>query len=128
MAATSAVPVPSGRTGPARASPVVLPLTERQWQAVVVCTARFYGWQIHHHLVSKGSSAGWPDLVICGHGRALFVELKTDTGRLRPEQRTWLGLLAAAGCEVAVWRPTDLDTVMGALGPRQTRLTHWEAT
>jgi len=114
VAATS-TPAASGST-----------LTERQWQAVVVEVARTYGWQVHHHLVSRGSSAGWPDLVIARTGRALFVELKTQTGRLRPEQRTWLALLAAAGCEVAVWRPADLDQVTAALGPRQTRLT-WEA-
>jgi len=101
------------------------PLTEREWQAQVVAIARTYGWQVHHHLISYGSAAGWMDLVIASHGRALFVELKNDTGRLRPEQRMWLGLLAAAGCEVAVWRPADLDTVTAALGPRQTRLADW---
>ncbi len=121
MTAPDSVPVLSGRPGPARAKP----LTEREWQAQVVAIARTYGWQVHHHLISYGSAAGWPDLVIASHGRALFVELKNDTGRLRPEQRMWLGLLAAAGCEVAVWRPADLDTVTAALGPRQTRLADW---
>ncbi len=123
MAATSAVPVLSGRPGPARTKP----LTEREWQAQVVAIARTYGWQVHHHLISYGSAAGWPDLAIAGHGRVLFVELKTDAGRLRPEQIVWLDLLTTAGCEVAVWRPTDLDTVTAALGPRQTRLATWSA-
>ena len=103
------------------------PLTEREWQAQVVAIARTYGWQVHHHLISYGSAAGWPDLTICGHGRALFIELKTDAGKLRPAQIVWLGLLAAAGCEVAVWRPADLEQVTAALGPRQTRLADWSA-
>ena len=120
MTAPDSVPVLSGRTGPARPT-----LTEREWQEHVVNIARYYGWRVHHHLVSRGSAAGWPDLVICAHGRALFIELKTDADRLRPEQRTWLGLLAAAGCEVAVWRPADLERVTAALGPRQTRLADW---
>jgi len=50
------------------------------------------------------------------------VSARTPPGRV---VNTWLGLLAAAGCEVAVWRPTDLDTVTAALGPRQTRLADW---
>jgi len=121
MATTNAVPVLSGRPGPARTKP----LTEREWQAHVVAIAQFHGWRLHHHLISKGSSAGWVDLVIGRPGRVLFVELKTDAGNLRPAQITWLGLLAAAGCEVAVWRPADLDLVTAALGPRQTRLADW---
>lgn len=123
MAATSAVPVLSGRPGPARTKP----LTEREWQAQVVAIARLYGWQVHHHLISYGSAAGWPDLAIGRAGRVLFVELKTDAGKLRPAQRTWLGLLAVAGCEVGVWRPADLDLVTAVLGPRQTRLADWSS-
>ena len=121
MGAPSSVPVLAGRRGPARTTP----LTEREWQAQVVAIARMYGWRVHHHLISRGSEAGWPDLVIAGHSRGLFVELKTDKGALRPEQRTWLELLALAGCEVAVWRPADLDMVTAALGPQQTRLATW---
>jgi len=124
VTATDSVPVLSGRTGPARTKP----LTEREWQAQIVAIARTYGWHVHHHLISRGSEAGWMDLVIAGHDRVLFIELKTQLGKLRPEQITWLGVLAAAGCEVAVWRPADLDTVTAALGPRQTRLAGWSTS
>jgi len=44
--------------------------------------------------------SGWPDLVLWKRGRCLVVELKSETGRLRPEQRDVLDSLAAAGIEV----------------------------
>lgn len=101
--------------------------TEAQWQAVVVGVARFYGWAVYHTYDSRRSNRGWPDLVLAGHGRVLFVELKARDGRLSREQRLWLGLLGDAGLEVAVWRPADLDrVVIPALGPRQQRLV-WSA-
>jgi hypothetical protein len=103
----------------------LLCLTEALWQKQVVGIAQHYAWAVHHHYDSRRSEPGWPDLVLCGHGRALFVELKTQTGRLRADQRRWLGLLDAAGCEVGLWRPCDLDQVTAALGPRQQRLPRW---
>lgn len=101
--------------------------SEVQWQGVVVGVARFYGWVVYHTFDSRRSNGGWPDLVLGGHGRVLFVELKTRTGRVSPHQRMWLALLAAGGLEVGLWRPADLDTVViPALGPRQQRLV-WRA-
>jgi hypothetical protein len=83
-----------------------------------------YGWRLQYHTAdSRRSDAGWPDEVF-GHPaqrRTLFVEFKTDTGRLRPEQRVWLEHLADSGFEVAVWRPRDLDTVLRVLGPARER-------
>ncbi|MFL6138819.1 MAG: VRR-NUC domain-containing protein [Frankiaceae bacterium] len=96
--------------------------SETQWQGVVVGVGKFYGWVVYHTYDSRRSHAGWPDLVLAGHGRVLFAELKARTGRLSRAQRMWLGLLRAAGLEVAVWRPADLDDVVAALGPRQQRL------
>lgn len=48
---------------------------------------------------------GWPDLVIAGPGGVLFVELKTDNGRLSADQQHWLDMLHDGGCECHVWRP-----------------------
>lgn len=97
-------------------------LTEQQWQRQVITVAQMYAWDVHHHHDSRRSEAGWPDLVLVGHRRALFVELKTLRGRVRPPQRHWLTALTLAGCEVALWRPTDLPHVIAALGPTQQRL------
>lgn len=46
-----------------------------------------------------GVRAGVPDLVIIGReGRAIFVELKTDKGRLSDAQGDFLGAAREAGC------------------------------
>lgn len=50
---------------------------------------------------------GFPDLVIAGPGGHIFVELKSDTGRLSADQRHWLLTLAAGGAEVYTWAPKD---------------------
>ncbi|MGN5379058.1 VRR-NUC domain-containing protein [Streptomyces lasalocidi] len=65
----------------------------------------------------------WPDEVI-GHAsqrRTLFVEFKTDSGRIRPAQRLCLAHLSDCGFEVALWRPRDLHTVLRVLGPARQR-------
>jgi hypothetical protein len=106
------------------APPMPYGVTEAQWQRTVIEIARTYGWQTMHHLISRGTSPGWPDLVIASHARRrlLFVELKSDKGRIRPEQRYWLRLLDACGQEAGLWRPRDQDDVIGALGPRNERV------
>jgi hypothetical protein len=97
-------------------------LTEKQWQSLVLRLARATGWLSHHHRISQGSTPGWPDLVLIGHGRALFLELKTARGRIRPPQLEWLRGLAAAGLEVGLLRPADIRLLRRALGPEQHRL------
>ncbi len=106
--------------------PLQLRITEAQWQRQVIDIARLHRWDVHHSADSRRAHAGWPDLVLVGHGRALFIELKTETGRLRPAQTRWLAALAAAGLEVAVWRPHHLPIAVRVLGPTQQRLTTWE--
>ena len=40
----------------------------------------------------QGLRKGWPDLQFLIRGRTYFVELKSDTGRLTPEQQFFLSL------------------------------------
>jgi hypothetical protein len=37
-----------------------------------------------------------------------FRELKSSSGRLRPEQSDWISRLRQGGADVDVWRPADL--------------------
>lgn len=61
---------------------------------------------------------GWPDWWFVRAGRVVVAELKSDTGRVKPEQRQWLDLLATCpGLEVHVWRPADWAAVVAALEP-----------
>jgi hypothetical protein len=67
------------------------------------------GWAMYHTRDSRGSDAGWPDLVLAHRAkrRVLFVELKTARGSLRAGQKIWLTVLTACGLETAVWRPAQ---------------------
>ena len=86
-------------------------MTEREWQAQVVEAATLTRWRHYHAYDSRRSDPGWPDLVLVRDTELLFVELKTELGRVSPDQRAWLDALAAAGAEVHVWRPTDFTLV-----------------
>ncbi|MGW7542181.1 VRR-NUC domain-containing protein [Streptomyces sp. NPDC054770] len=100
--------------------------TEEQWRRQVRDIAMRYGWRLQYHTAdSRRSDPGWPDEVFGhpGQRRTLFVEFKTDTGRIRPARREWLSHLADSGFEVAVWRPHDLPAVLRVLGPARQRAT-----
>ena len=50
------------------------------------CVTRVIGGRFINIVVDKGN-AGWPDLIVLGpEGRYLLIELKTETGRLNPDQ------------------------------------------
>jgi hypothetical protein len=60
-------------------------------------------------------AAGFPDLVLVRGDRQVVAELKSRTGRVRPNQQRWLDAFAACGVEVHVWRPADWDQIVKAL-------------
>lgn len=92
-----------------------LALTERRWQDQVMRLARICGWRCYHTWSSMHSGAGFPDLVLVKPPLLVFVELKRDVGKVTAAQQEWLDALAACGCEVAVWRPADLERVVACL-------------
>jgi hypothetical protein len=100
------------------ARPRALELTERQWQELIVDMARLHGWWVHHHYDARHSTPGWPDLVLMRPPELVFVELKTNRGRVTTEQRDVLAGLAACGVETAVWRPADEVAVFARLSSR----------
>lgn len=100
--------------------------TEKQFQERVRKLARFWGWCGFHqsfsqgavtgvHLVGLGDdhydSNGFPDWVFV-RDRVLFRELKKVGAYLTPDQKRWHAKLAGAGCDVAVWRPGDEETIV----------------
>lgn len=91
-------------------------LTERQFQAQVLDLARLFGWLCYHTYDSRRCAPGYPDLALCHPQRGyVLAELKTDKGRLKPAQRTWIEALRAAGVEVCVWRPRDFEAIVERL-------------
>jgi hypothetical protein len=106
-------------------------LTEAEFQAHVVEVARMLHWRVAHFrpaMTRHGwrtpvqGDKGFPDLVLVrgpGWGRTaprvIFAELKSETGRVTPEQHDWLVELEAAGAEVYVWQPSDLQAIAETL-------------
>lgn len=83
-------------------------MTELDLQRAVIELCRWLGLAYFHDHDSRRNRAGFPDLVVCGSNGHLFRELKTETGRLRPEQLDWLSRLTQGGADAAIWRPADL--------------------
>ena len=87
-------------------------LSEKRWQAQVLELAALLGWKAFHPFDSRRSEPGWPDLALARPPRLIFVELKSERGRLTwGRRREWLALLEACGCEVHLWRPSQLDDI-----------------
>jgi hypothetical protein len=93
----------------------VIELTEKEWQEQVVQLAAMYRWHHFHVHNMRRSDSGWPDLVLVRPPELIVVELKTNVGKLRPNQIEWLEWLAACGIETHVWRPRDFDAVAARL-------------
>lgn len=97
-------------------------LLEHAFQQQVEGLARVYRWRRYHTHDSRRSNAGFPDLVLVRGPELLFVELKTRTGRVRPEQHDWLDALRAVpGIEVYLWRPDDWDALHQRLARDRAR-------
>lgn len=110
--------------------PTPPPMSEATWQEQLLDLAHFLGWK-HMHVrrsIGKGKKwvtatnvTGYPDLTMWSERqqRLIFVELKSESGKPTPEQVEVLGSLKAAGQEVYLWRPSDLETAKAILqGPR----------
>ena len=83
-------------------------MTEKQLQAAVMRMARLRGWLAYHTYDSRRSEPGFPDLVMVRHSRLLFVELKSERGKLTEAQHGWRNALVQVyEVEVHVWRPSD---------------------
>jgi hypothetical protein len=100
-------------------------LDEKEFTALVVGTAsnpgvaRMFGFRVYHTLRSKGSQPGFPDWTLARE-RVVFLELKTETGKVSDHQKVWLAALNDAGVEAYVVRPRHFDAitvVLRAKGP-----------
>ena len=87
------------------------PESESEFMGQVIALAYAKGWCIYHTYDSRRSVAGFPDLLMLHpqHGQ-IVAELKTATGKLTPQQATWLLAFEQAGQKAAIWRPADLSS------------------
>lgn len=72
---------------------------------------------------APGALSGAPDLQIIYRGKPIFIELKTATGRLSPEQKAVHIRLAAAGAVVSVCRSVvEVEEFLSMLIPLRARV------
>lgn len=78
-----------------------------------------YGWVWKHDEPARRQSGRWatamkgmkgfPDYIAVREDRVVLAELKSEKGRLSPEQKTWISAFQETQkVEVYVWRPGDL--------------------
>lgn len=109
-------------------------LTEAQFLRQFLDLAAILGYHYVHFRPAQTSHGwrtpvqgplgkGWPDVTLVRERdrRLVFVELKSATGKLDPEQERVLSILRAAGAETYTWRPADTELAYEVLnGPRPT--------
>ena len=83
-------------------------LSERNLQKQVIALAKFLGYKVYHPLLSKWSEKGWPDLSMVRGSRLVFIELKSEKGKVTDSQRAWLAALERVpGVQCYVFKPSD---------------------
>jgi len=73
-------------------------MTENGLKQVVLRMAYEKGWAVYHvpqSTMRNGGGKGYPDLTLARDKEVLWIELKTETGLLSPEQRAWSEALPA---------------------------------
>ena len=97
-------------------TPVLNAVTEKEFQQQVVALARVCGWRTYYTHDSRRSPFGFPDLCLVRPPRLIMAELKSERGKLSPQQIEWLADLSRIACvECWVWRPSDWDRIVAAL-------------
>jgi hypothetical protein len=114
-------PDPRGNPGQGRHRwPVPqLTVTENEFMAQIQEAAAYAGWRLQYHTHdSRRSAEGFPDLVLIHEklGRLVVAELKSEKGRVPPEQVRWIKGLRNAGVAAYIWRPSDWAELCGVLG------------
>jgi hypothetical protein len=99
-------------------------LLETAFQDAIAYVARLHGWKMAHFRPARtnGSWAtavsydgkGFPDLVLVHpkRGIVIFVEVKSESGKVSSDQAEWLANLAAAGARTRTWYPADWPDIV----------------
>lgn len=92
-------------------------MSEAQLQDAITEAASRQNYLWYHTYDSRKSPPGYPDLTIVGHGRLIFLELKSVKGDVEDDQQKWLDALGTVVGPplVEVIRPADLDRCLKIL-------------
>jgi len=90
-----------------------IPVTEADLREQVRDLAKLFGWKMQFTWLSWHSPKGFPDVFLAHpiQKRIMWAELKSEKGKLSPEQEAWLQLLRDCGQEAYVWRPGDIEEI-----------------
>jgi len=107
------------RTAVDRASGLV---TEKAFMDTILQAAELCGWYAYHTHDSRRSTAGFPDLVLIKPPRVVFLEVKSQRGRLSRDQAEVLAMLQQCGplscryeregVSAAMVRPSDWEQIV----------------
>ena len=108
-------------SGSARAP--LLTVSEAEFQTAVVELAELCGWLLcHFHdsrrevrrrdgtrlFIGDKATSGFPDLVLVRPPEVMFIELKSERGRMTANQKKWREALSrCTGVRYCLWRPSD---------------------
>ena len=114
-------------------------MNERQFTAAVLEAAERFGWlRAHFHdsrrevvrrdgtrlYVGDRAAAGFPDLILCKPPVVLAIELKSEKGRVSPEQKGWLTALGeSVDIRSFVFRPKDMVEIVRLLSDGRAEVT-----
>lgn len=92
---------------------------ERDLQATALQLMRIVGWRTFCDRMAFRSDAGWPDItaIHTEMKRTLFVECKTEKGKLSAKQEEWLTDLSRAGNETFLLRPSYWERFVRLVTP-----------
>lgn len=103
-------------------------LSEASMQRTIIEAGQWYGFRVAHFRPAQTArgwrtpvegDAGFPDVVLALHGLAYAFELKSERGKLSPEQLAWgdelRGPNGVSVLEYGVVRPSQLDDVLALL-------------
>lgn len=94
---------------------------EAELQRVATQLMRMVGWRVFVDRLAWRSDAGWPDV----HGvhpvmkRTVYVECKTERGKLSPAQEEWRDVLIDACQSYVLLRPSTWEAFVRVVVPPQ---------
>jgi hypothetical protein len=94
-------------------------VSEAAFMDTIIQAAEIYGWWTYHTHDSRRSTAGFPDLVLIKPPRVIFLEVKSERGRLSRAQADVLAMLEECG---PLWCRYERDGVSAAM----VRPSDWE--
>jgi len=105
---------------------VLAGISEKELQSAVLEALGYMGWLCYHTFDSRRSHPGFPDLVAVKGSRSMYVEFKSENGKMRDAQVEWLDALVETHSEVYLVRPSTQDAFMRNVSTLGSDVsTHW---